>query len=151
MNKLTVKASDLIKTLKNAKAFGDSNVFLSELVKMRDDFDLSKSKIMLSVEIDTDDDFLLNGTSFLEEKFVVNDETLHESFMKFFDSLDVKVIEAKKHKFSDLKDMLKSESFKQRLNEEGALEVGGNCTVKVKLLPLSNLVDFGCMCVDLSA
>lgn len=151
MSKPTIKVSDLIKTLKNAKAFGDSKCFLSQLVKMRDDFDLSKGKVMLSVEIDTDDDFLLNGTSFLEEKFVVNNETLHESFMKFFDSLDVKVIESKKHKVSDLKDMLKSEDFKQRLNEEGALEVGGNCTVKVKLLPLSNLVDFDYMCVDLSA
>ena len=156
MNKPVVKASELIKTLKKTKLSGDTKVFFEELVKLRDDFNLvkSKNKIMFSVEIDTDEDFLLNGKSIILEKIETSDDDFYPVFLSFFNSLSVSVHENKKNKYDHLKKLVCSEEFKKEfliLDEAFAniKFVAGNCEVKVKLLPFNSEVDLGYMLIDL--
>lgn len=156
MKKPVVKANDLIKTLKNAKMSGDTKVFFDELVKMKDDFDLMKSKknYMMSVEIDTDEDFLLNGQNVVFEIVDLLSSGpwgIFEDFKNFFEGLSVSVHDSKKSKYEDLKKIVCSDTIKNRISNEefGQTEfVSGNCVVKIKLLHSIDEVDFGYVVVD---
>lgn len=156
MNKPVVKASELLKNLKKTKLSGDTKVFFEELVKLRDDFHLvkSKNKIMFSVEIDTDEDFLLNGKSIILEKIETSDDDFYPVFLSFFNNLSVSVHENKKSKYEHLKKLVCSEEFKKEflLLDEAFANIellAGNCEVKVKLLPFNSEVDLGYMTIDL--
>lgn len=156
MNKPVIKANDLIKTLKNAKMSGDAKVFFDELVKMKDDFELVKSKnnIMISVEIDTDEDFLLNGKDVIFEKIELSSNSpyaIFETFKKFFEGLSVSVHDSKKSKYEDLKKIAFSDTVKSSISNEDFDQtkfVSGNCVVKIKLLHFTDEVDFGYVVVD---
>lgn len=156
MQKPIVKASDLIQTLKNAKMSGDTKVFFDELVKMKDDFELMKSKnaYMMSVEIDTDEDFLLNGKNVVVENVELlssGPNGIFEDFKNFFEGLSVSVHDSKKSKYEDLKKIACSDTVKWSISNEdfGQTEfVSGNCVVKIKLLHCMDKLDFGYVVVD---
>lgn len=157
MQKPIVKVSELIKNLKVLSVEpNDGQVFLNKLKQLQEDFNLVKSKnaVMFSVQIDSDDDFLLNGKSFFEEKLVSPEEDFYADFLNFFKGLSVFVHPSKKSKYEDFEKLVFSKDFKNKFSKldkayAGFTSFAGNSEIHIQLLPFEDTVDIGFMLVEL--
>lgn len=149
----TVKVSDLIKTLKNAKVFGSAKPMLSHLEKLRDDYELTqKHKYVLKVAIDTDEDFTINGSMMFEGHIIVKDnEEFFAAFKKYISELNFDAVDSKKYKIEYFKEMILNKEVEECLDEAGYVQVGGNQTLEVYMIPHDKFITLSGMSIDLSA
>lgn len=152
MSKEIVKSSDLIKTLKNAKIFGTAKALLPYLEKQRTDYENSKDKKILSVEIDTDDDFNVNGSSILSGNIVVEEnETLYQALVRYFSELKFECYPTNQYKVDNFKEMvLNNKENESELNIDGFLSIGGNQTLHVCLVATNSQISLGGIKIDLA-
>lgn len=152
--KTVIKASDLIQTLKNAKTIGTAKDFLTELQSLRDRFIESQGKKVLSIEIDTDEDFSIEekmiGGSYFGKVFVEDNETEHSALLRYIDKLKINVNEHNKYKVDNFIELIKSDDFRECLNADGAISAGGNQNIIVLLGSESNIVLLENIAIDLS-
>lgn len=152
--KKTVKSSDFIKTLKNAELFGNIADILNEVELKKSEYEMSLGKVILSVEIDTDEDFSIEEKVILgkyHNHIVVNEkETYHEAVVRYIEGLKININEYNKNKVDSFIEMIKSKDIKDSLNHYGEISAGGNQTIDVYIIPLSNIMAFGDINIDLS-
>lgn len=152
--KTVIKASDLIQTLKNAKTIGTAKDFLTELQSLRDNFIESQGKKVLSIEIDTDEDFSIEekmiGGNYFGKIVVEENETEHSALLRYIDKLKINVNEHNKYKVDSFIEMIKSDDFRECLNMDGFISAGGNQNIIVLLGSESSIVLLENIAIDLS-
>ena len=152
--KTVIKASDLIQTLKNAKTIGTAKDFLTELQSLRDNFIESQGKKVLSIEIDTDEDFSIEekmiGGSYFGKVFVEDNETEHSALLRYIDKLKINVNEHNKYKVDNFIELIKSDDFRECLNADGEISAGGNQNITVYPAPVSNIILLEDISINLS-
>lgn len=152
--KKMVKSSDFIKTLKNTELFGNVVEILNEIERKKSEYEMSLGKVILSVEIDTDEDFSIEEKVLLgkyHNHIVVNEkETYHEALLRYIDGLKININKYNKNKVDRFIEMIRSKDIKDSLNHYGEISAGGNQTIDVYIVPLSNIMQFGDINIDLS-
>lgn len=148
-----IPISDLIYSLEHTTLNSVSKTFLASLVKMRKDYQDSKDKEIICVDIDTDDDFAVNNAkmilgSYYGEEIVKDGESYHSALLRYIDKLELDVENNRIAK--RFVEMIKSPHFEESLNLLGFVFDGGNQTINVEVKTASEIVDFSDIRIDLS-
>lgn len=149
---MIVKSTALISALKNTKSRNESSeILLNKLIEDRENFLFADGKFALSINIDTDEDFFIDGKSeYLNRMHIRDHESAHDALLRFIDSSDIQVHESKKNKLDFFLNQIKSEECKVELNEDGVYCINGNQTLVVKIINPCGEMYFGDITVDLA-
>jgi len=152
--KKMVKSSDFIKTLKNTELFGNVVEILNEIERKKSEYEMSLGKVILSVEIDTDEDFSIEekmiGDVYVGKVFVEENESEHSALLRYIDALKINVNEYNKKKVEYFIEMIKSDDFRECLNADGEISAGGNQNITVYPAPVSNIILLEDISINLS-
>lgn len=132
---------------KNSTFAESQCILFQELMKIKENYDKYKDNIYLSVNIDTDDDFSVNGTANFSSHIVIKDSTnVCSEVIEYLESLSFTPED--NWKVKNFKDMF--QHIKQDLEFFHNVDIGGNQTLRIFSEEYPNQVKFGELVFDLS-
>lgn len=140
-----LKASVLIKDLKDNKD-QTSQLFLEKIshaVK-------KVGKRELTIEIDSDEDFPVNGGSEYKESFIVEDFSYKEVYLDAINKIDFGNNQEQNDKLKRFLKLVKSTQFLKELENTGSASGGGNQSIDVYVTDTPSIINVFDISIDLS-
>lgn len=147
MKKLS--ASVLLDVLSNA----DESV-IREVGSMIEEINNAKSKIgvkQLLIEINTDDDFFVNGEYSYSGAFPIGNSFVGQVYLNALNNLTFTPLKGKEEKLARFLGYIRQLSVLSDLHESGRVCVGGNQTLEASVHTPKNVIHFGSVMIDLQA
>lgn len=141
----TLKASVLIKDLKDNKDQTSQLFFekISHAVK-------KVGKRELTIEIDSDEDFPVNGGSEYKESFIVEDFSYKEVYLDAINKIDFGNNQEQNDKLKRFLKLVKSTQFLKELEYTGSASGGGNQSIDVYVTDTPSIINVFDISIDLS-
>lgn len=132
----------------NDMCFSDGNVskmLRAEFIKAKEQV----GKNQLLIEIDSDDDFAVDGKSVFSKSFVIDDRDLVEVYKDAIKSITFGHHNQKNYKLERFLEDIMTEDFLEDV-ASGHASTGGNQTIDVYVIPAPTVLTIGSLNVDLT-
>jgi len=103
----------------------------------------------LLIEMDSDDDFAINGQSSFSQMYAVDERDLVEVYKEAIASIRFGYPERKNYKLDTFLDLINSDDFLEEV-ASGHGSTGGNQTIDVRLVDAPTTIKFGSIEIDLT-
>lgn len=123
----TIPASEMIAELRKMDKYGE------ELIKfIQEDIDLL-GKNILEIEIESDGDFLINGSNVFNGMYVIENGDVGKTYINAISSIKFGKDGVKNEKLDRFLELLFSEDLLMSLINTGEIDAGGNHTISASV------------------